>query len=592
MRNFTRWGEPGVVLAATLIALGSAVPFASSSNDASRLATVDSLVDRHTLAIDDSIYVPPRCAPVPGRPPVYNPEVEGLDERGTGDKVRINGHFYSDKPPVPAILLAGLYALLQALFGLRAATRPDVFCYLMTIASSGVAYVAGIWCVYRLAGRVGLSPPWQVALAASLGLSTVALPYVRQVNGHILILPLAAGALLALLRWEATPDRGPSWLLALIGGLVGFAYAIEQPTGGLLAAGLSLIVAWRGAHRVGPAPGTRPFSFTAALVCASVVVAGALPWALFHHGVTYAYAGKFGPPNADPAAFDYPGAEFDATQLTGIYNHESVGDLALYSLGLLFNERGFMLSDLPLFLAALAPFLLPWRLRFRPEVLFCYAWPAGTWLVFALLSNNYSGWCVSIRWFVPLLASGYFLLALLLHERPELRVDFLVLSFWGAVLGWFMWQVGTWHGIVPYLWDVQGAALATWLGVGRAFPSRVERWARALATPLWLLAVAAALVVLAFPGGPFDLPSPRSSEVAVETWAALLVLLGLLVGVRARADCRPWLTLGLAFGAGQLFVALRSLDSSRAIALLVLAWAALWALSRVAVVATGAARSR
>ena len=44
---------------------------------------------------------------------------------------------------------------LQALFGLQAASRPDVFCYAMTIASSGVAYVAAVWCVYRLAKRVG-----------------------------------------------------------------------------------------------------------------------------------------------------------------------------------------------------------------------------------------------------------------------------------------------------------------------------------------------------------------------------------------------------------------------------------------------------
>src|SRR5437016_2284012 len=114
----TRWREALVLLAATVIAAGSALPYASSSNDGSRLATVEAIVDQRTLAIDDSIYVKPAPLTRPDRPAVYNPDVDGIDQRGTGDKVRINGHYYSDKPPVPAILLAGLYALLQSAFGL------------------------------------------------------------------------------------------------------------------------------------------------------------------------------------------------------------------------------------------------------------------------------------------------------------------------------------------------------------------------------------------------------------------------------------------------------------------------------------------
>jgi len=303
----TRWREALVLLAATVIAAGSALPYASSSNDGSRLATVEALVDHGTLAIDDSIFVQPAPVTRPDRPAVYNPDVEGLDQRGTGDKVRINGRFYSDKPPVPAILLAGLYALLQSAFGLVARERPDVFCYLLTVASSGLAYVAAVWCIYRLAGKLGLDGTWQLALTASFGLATMALPYVRQVNGHILILPLAAGTFLALVRQE----KYPAWLLVLMGGLVGFAYAIEQPTGGLLAGGACLVVAWRaGTAETAVAQTGWRFSWRAALLPAALVVVGALPWAVFHHAVTYAFAGKFGPPNADPAVFDYPGSEF------------------------------------------------------------------------------------------------------------------------------------------------------------------------------------------------------------------------------------------------------------------------------------------
>ena len=46
-----------VIAGAMLIALVSARPHAGGWNDGSRLATVESLVDRHTLAIDESIFV-------------------------------------------------------------------------------------------------------------------------------------------------------------------------------------------------------------------------------------------------------------------------------------------------------------------------------------------------------------------------------------------------------------------------------------------------------------------------------------------------------------------------------------------------------
>ena len=62
------WG--GAVLAVAVgIAVVSAHPYAGSWNDGSRLASVESLVDRHTWVIDGSVFVHPsavaRGAPAP-----------------------------------------------------------------------------------------------------------------------------------------------------------------------------------------------------------------------------------------------------------------------------------------------------------------------------------------------------------------------------------------------------------------------------------------------------------------------------------------------------------------------------------------------
>lgn len=73
------------------------------------------------------------------------------------------------------------------------------------------------------------------------------------------------------------------------------------------------------------------------------------------------------------------------------------------------------------------------------------------------------GACCSVRWFVPFLAPGYWLLAMLLRDRPEFRADFLALSAWGAVLGGIMWSIGPWtQRMVPLMWPVVGCALLTW----------------------------------------------------------------------------------------------------------------------------------
>src|ERR1700722_334784 len=103
--SLERWDGWIIGLALALACVG-AMNHASSWNDGSRLATVECLVDQHTWAIDHSLFVevPPAS---PGRVLPYSADQTLLLQQGTLDKLCINGHFYSDKSPVPALLLAG-----------------------------------------------------------------------------------------------------------------------------------------------------------------------------------------------------------------------------------------------------------------------------------------------------------------------------------------------------------------------------------------------------------------------------------------------------------------------------------------------------
>ncbi|MGH7136305.1 MAG: hypothetical protein ACREHD_11235, partial [Pirellulales bacterium] len=94
--------------------------------------------------------------------------------------------------------------------------------------------------------------------------------------------------------------------------------------------------------------------------------------------------------------------------------------------------------------------------------------------LYAALSNNYSGPCCSIRWFVPLLAPGYYLLVIFLRERPSLVHQLAILSACGLVLNLSLWWRGPWDGTVPLLlWPLNVAGLVL-LALRRKASPRAE----------------------------------------------------------------------------------------------------------------------
>jgi len=87
----------------------------------------------------------------------------------------------------------------------------------------------------------------------------------------------------------------------------------------------------------------------------------------------------------------------------------------------------------------------------REEVLFAAFLSAGTWIVYAVGSNNYSGVCCSIRWFVPLLIPAYFALMLGIRARPDLLDPFKVVTRCAVVLVAVLFWAGPWAKLDPLL---------------------------------------------------------------------------------------------------------------------------------------------
>jgi len=451
-----------VYLAAGLVAGLTVRPYAGSWNDGSRLATVESLIDRHSWAIDDSIYVNPGIA---AQQP-YAPD-SVVAQTGTLDKLLIDGRFYSDKSPVPALPMAGVYQLWRWAGGPSAADRPDWFARLLNWVFAGLPYLLAVVCIARMTRHIGVPAPWDAVLTISFAFGSLALPYAQHVNNHVLLLVVAAAIAETVVRAGPLTTARAAWL----GLLAGLGYTIDLGAGPPLAVAVTGVVFWRSTE-----PGSRWLRML-------VFVVAAVPFAALHHALTYAIAGTIGPANANPAYLQWPGSPFTGPQMTGAWNHPSLAGAGLYALDLLFGKKGFLFFSPPLLLAVRSlPGLLTRPQPERPAVVALTAWAVATWLLYAATSRNLSGMNLSIRWFVPLLAPGYLVLAIVARDIPSWRRDIAVLATGGLILtGELVWH-GPWYGRIPVLyWPVVVAILVAW---GVVVARRVRSMGRVSNVPL------------------------------------------------------------------------------------------------------------
>lgn len=455
-QNVTR-NELILVLTISLaVALASARPYAGGWNDGSRLAQVESLVDFKTLAIDRSIFVDPARARGAEATP-YPPQRRDLMEGGTLDKVYIKGRFYSDKPPVPALFMAACYQALKWTTGLRASSRPDLFVYAMTIISSGLGYLAAVFCIHLLGRRTLSDRSMAFAVTISFALGSSALAYARQVNSHVELLAVAAALMVGL---QSLPQRllqipSPRGLLAGMGLLVGLGYSMDLAAGPLLLITVLPLIIYR----------CRPMGRKGAGMVA-IFFFSALPLILLHHVLNYQIGGTLRPLSAVPEYLYWPGSPFDAGNATGHWHHSSFRHALAYALELLLGKKGFLLHQPVLILALLGGIAVTAANRppvpELPEVLFSFAWSGAVWLIYAWGSNNLSGICATIRWFVPLLAPGYYVLLTVLRYQPHHYPEFLALGAGGMLLSFLMWHYGPWMKMVPGYWFILGMTLLGW----------------------------------------------------------------------------------------------------------------------------------
>jgi hypothetical protein len=132
-----------------------------SNEEMARLATVQAMVEHHTLALDLGTFAP------------------------TDHLIEANGRHYSDQPPMFAALLAVAYWGIRRL-GVTFSGNPAMVAYLLTVIGTTLpaAGIAGL--VYRMGRLFELPRIWRTVLAATVVFGGGIVAYATVLNEHVI----------------------------------------------------------------------------------------------------------------------------------------------------------------------------------------------------------------------------------------------------------------------------------------------------------------------------------------------------------------------------------------------------------------------
>ena len=290
-----------------------------SAHEFSRLGTVESLVERGTFALDDSIFI------------------------GTRDKVSRNGRFYSHQPPLLSVLETPVYAVLRVT-GMRFNNSGRlVMTYLFSLFTNGVALALTAVVFLKVFELAGVAQPLGAALAVVLPFATWLLPYGLVVNNHgaSALLLAATAYVLLLLEWRGVTTAR----VAVLGALLGLLIGIEILPVASFAPLAVIYLLMRG-----DLGATRWAAFAAALVAplavhaiANVRITGDIIPAGFHHEL-----------------FAFAGTTFEESALTGTIKYASASDAAAYAWRSLFAYKGFF-TFAPILALGMVAGIAEWR---------------------------------------------------------------------------------------------------------------------------------------------------------------------------------------------------------------------------------------
>ena len=329
-------------------------PDVSSWSDASRMATIQSLVEHHSFIIDNSQFT-------------------------TNDKYFYQGHFYSDKPPNLAIYGSVFYLLLKGL-GISFSNHYNLTYYLLTLLVVGVSTCIGLVYFYKTIKLFGVDDKWADVLVLVTATGTLILPYSTVFNNHTV-----TGVLLVMGFYYLVRIKESVKYALFAGLLIALAGSIDITAFSFIPFSAIVLV---------DKPLKSKITFT--LACAVVI--------LVYFLLNLYTSGSLTPPAMNKALWEYRGPNFGDSSLSGLAYHPNISSQLNYGFHMLVGNRG-LISYTPLLAFSIFGFakVFSKNFKYRKEYLFIILGSLAYILMYIFRSNNYSGSSYGVRWYADLM---------------------------------------------------------------------------------------------------------------------------------------------------------------------------------------------
>lgn len=359
--------------------------------DASRIATVKSLVEYQTFTIDNSQF-----------------ENSNLF---TIDKYFYNNHFYSDKPPLPAIMGAAVYFILKNIWGINLSNNLELTYYLVTLITVGILSCIGLVYFHKILIEIfEIEEAWANITTFLAATGSLILPYSLTFNNHSLAAVFLIVSLYYLLKFEKSEGT-----MNII--LCGFSVSLA----GNIDITCFLFI-----------PFYLVFLISKSIKSGSLFVISCIPLLVSYFGLNIYLSGSIVPPAMNAALWEYPGSLFSKENLSGLVTQKSFLGTLKYAFTLFLGNRG-LFSHTPLLFFSFIGVMAVWRqrgLQYKTPYLYALAASVAFMLMYTFRTVGYGGYSYGVRWFVALM----FILCLpLSHLTNQLRSSRLLKKFFVVI---------------------------------------------------------------------------------------------------------------------------------------------------------------
>lgn len=353
-----------------------------NANTGSRYATIESLVDYGTYNIDASRYL------------------------FTPDKVRARDHFVSSKPPLLPTYGAGVYWVLKKVGGWNIVDNEGIVVWTVGVFTGWLGHLIFLIYFYRLSRLVIQREFALMVTLAAACFGWLGVSYATAINNHSPGATLGVVGFFYAYRARHGSGKVLDWLLA--GLWLGILPAIDLSSAALTGfVGVYLI--------------TRDWKRTLLLY-----VPAALPGLALEPLLAHAATGSWIPAYAETSFMHYAGSYFGGHR-AGI--DALMEPKTVYAFNVLIGHHG-VFSMTPIFFFSVYEGVrrLVKRDKLTPEIIVMLATFVVVTAFYIVRTHNYGGWCVGMRWLVPVMPWLVLLFGLFIDRVEPGRI------LWGFVL--------------------------------------------------------------------------------------------------------------------------------------------------------------